>query len=64
MAAESGRRASVPLYAGAMAAVAGAIRARAAVGHSTVGASLAFAVSRGLALDAAVLVGAPATPLL
>jgi pimeloyl-ACP methyl ester carboxylesterase len=60
----SGRVASVPLYAEAVAAAAGATGARAAVGHSFGGAALAFAVVRGLPLDAAVLVGAPSAPAL
>jgi pimeloyl-ACP methyl ester carboxylesterase len=60
----SGRVASVPLYAAAVAAVAGATRARAAIGHSFGGAALAFAATHGLELDAAVLIGAPASPAL
>jgi pimeloyl-ACP methyl ester carboxylesterase len=60
----SGRVASVPLYAEAIAAAQAATGARAAVGHSFGGAALAFAASRGLALDAAVLVGAPPSPAL
>ena len=58
----SGRVASVPLYAGAIAAAAGAARARAAIGHSFGGTALTFAVAGGLDLDAAVVIGAPATP--
>jgi pimeloyl-ACP methyl ester carboxylesterase len=60
----SGRVASVPLYAGAIAAAARATGARAAVGHSFGGAALTFAVADGLELDAVVLVGAPSTPIL
>jgi pimeloyl-ACP methyl ester carboxylesterase len=59
----SGRVASVPLYAGAIAAAAREVDARAAVGHSFGGAALTFAVAQGLELDAAVLVGAPASPV-
>ncbi len=59
----SGRVSTVPLYAAAIAAAARAVRARAAVGHSFGGAALAFAVADGLALDAAVTIGAPATPV-
>ncbi len=58
----SGRVASVPLYAGAIAAAAREVGARAAVGHSFGGSALTFAVAQGLALDAAVVVGSPATP--
>jgi pimeloyl-ACP methyl ester carboxylesterase len=58
----SGRVASVPLYAGAIAAAAHALSARAAIGHSFGGSALTFAVAQGLALDAAVVVGSPATP--
>jgi alpha-beta hydrolase superfamily lysophospholipase len=58
----SGRVASVPLYAGAIAATAREVRARAAIGHSFGGSALTFAVAQGLALDAAVTVGSPATP--
>jgi len=59
----SGRVASVPLYAEAIAAAQSATGARAAVGHSFGGAALAFAAARGLRVDAAVLVGAPSTPV-
>ncbi|HYD40516.1 MAG TPA: alpha/beta fold hydrolase [Anaeromyxobacter sp.] len=59
----SGKVASVPLYAKAIAAAAREAGARAAVGHSFGGAALTFAVANGLELDAAVLVGAPATPV-
>jgi pimeloyl-ACP methyl ester carboxylesterase len=58
----SGRVASVPLYAGAIDAAARELRARAAVGHSFGGSALTFAVAQGLALDAAVTIGSPATP--
>jgi pimeloyl-ACP methyl ester carboxylesterase len=58
----SGRVASVPLYAGAIAATVREVRARAAIGHSFGGSALTFAVAQGLALDAAVTIGAPATP--
>jgi pimeloyl-ACP methyl ester carboxylesterase len=58
----TGRVASVPLYAGAIAAVAGKAQARAAVGHSFGGSALTFAVAQGLVLDAAVVIGSPATP--
>src|SRR5919206_28760 len=57
-----GRLASVPLFAEAVAAVARASGARAAIGHSMGAAALALAVSRGLALDAAVLVAPPRAP--
>lgn len=58
----TGRVASVPLYAGAIAAAAREVRARAAIGHSFGGSALTFAVAHGLLLDAAVVVGAPSTP--
>jgi pimeloyl-ACP methyl ester carboxylesterase len=58
----SGRVASVPLYAGAIAAAARELSARAAVGHSFGGSALTFAVAQGLVLDAAVVIGSPATP--
>jgi pimeloyl-ACP methyl ester carboxylesterase len=58
----SGRVATVPLYAGAIAAAAREVRARAAVGHSFGGSALTFAVAQGLPLDAAVVIGSPATP--
>jgi len=58
----SGRVASVPLYAGAIAAAVRAVRARAAIGHSFGGSALTFAIAQGLALDAAAIIGAPATP--
>jgi pimeloyl-ACP methyl ester carboxylesterase len=60
--ASSGRVATVPEVAAAIAAVARAHGARAAIGHSMGGAAVAYALSRGLALDAAVLVAAPRAP--
>jgi pimeloyl-ACP methyl ester carboxylesterase len=60
--ASSGRVASVPEFADAVAAVAAAHGARAAIGHSMGAAAVAFALRRGLALDAAVLVSPPRSP--
>lgn len=58
----SGRVASVPLYAGAIAAAIRELRVRAAVGHSFGGSALAFAVADGAEVGAAVIIGSPATP--
>ena len=58
----SGRVASVPLYAGAIAAAIRELRVRAAVGHSFGGSALAFAVAHGADVGAAVIIGSPATP--
>ena len=58
-----GRTTSMVEFADAAAEVARRFRARAAVGHSLGGAAVAFAASRGLALDAAVLVAPPTTPV-
>jgi len=61
----SGRLASVPLFAEAIEHTArhlGGVRA--VVGHSMGAASGAFALSRGLELDALVLIGAPRSPRL
>jgi len=58
----SGRVASVPLYAGAISAAAREVGARAGIGHSFGGSALTFAVAQGLALNAAVIIGSPATP--
>lgn len=60
--ASPGRRASVVHFADAVEEVALAVGARAAVGHSVGGAALGLALSRGLPLAAAVLVGAPRSP--
>jgi predicted alpha/beta hydrolase family esterase len=57
-----GRTADLPRVAGAIRAVAGRFGARAAVAHSFGAAALTLALHRGLALDAAVLIGAPRTP--
>ena len=58
----SGRTASIPQLADALAGVARAVGARAAVGHSLGGAALTVALGRGLSLDAAVLVAPPRGP--
>jgi pimeloyl-ACP methyl ester carboxylesterase len=58
----SGRFASVAHFADALADVAAETGARAAVGHSMGGAAVALALSRGLPVEAAVLVAAPRTP--
>ena len=59
----SGRVATIPLMAEAIAAVARRFDARAAIGHSFGGAALGVALHRGLELDAAVIIGAPSSPL-
>jgi hypothetical protein len=59
--ASAGRTATMPLLADAAGDVARRFRARAAVGHSLGGASIALALARGLALDAAVLVAPPSS---
>lgn len=59
----SGRVATIPLMAEAIAAVSRRFGARAAIGHSFGGAALGVALHRGLELDAAVIVGAPSSPL-
>jgi len=58
-----GRTTSMVGFADAAAAVARRFEARAAVGHSVGGAAIAFAASRGLALDAVALVAPPTTPV-
>ncbi len=58
----SGRVASVPLYAGAIAAAIRELRVGAAVGHSFGGSALAFAVANGAEVGAAVVIGSPAAP--
>lgn len=60
--ASSGRTATIPQLADALAAVARAVGARAAIAHSVGGAALALALERGLPLDAAVLVAPPRAP--
>jgi pimeloyl-ACP methyl ester carboxylesterase len=57
-----GRTTNLARLADAIGAVTRRFGARAAIGHSFGGASLALALHRGLALDAAVLIGAPRTP--
>lgn len=56
----SGRTTTLPEVSDVVAEVARRVGARAAVGHSLGGAAVALALQRGLALDAAVIVGAPA----
>ncbi|HEY7724352.1 MAG TPA: alpha/beta fold hydrolase [Anaeromyxobacteraceae bacterium] len=60
--ASSGRTASVPAFADAVAAVAAHVGARAAVGHSMGAAGLALAMIRGLELDAAAFLAPPRSP--
>lgn len=60
--ASSGRVASVPHFADAVAAVAARTGARAGLGHSMGAAGLALALIRGLPLEAAVLVAPPRSP--
>jgi hypothetical protein len=60
--ASGGRVASVPRFADAIAAAVERTGARAAIAHSFGAASLAFALSRGLALDAVALVAPPRSP--
>jgi Serine aminopeptidase, S33 len=60
--ASPGRTASVPELADAVAAVARAVGARAAIGHSVGAAAVGLAASRGLGLDAAVFLAPPRTP--
>jgi hypothetical protein len=62
--ASGGRTTNLARLADAIAVLARRFDARAAVGHSFGGAALALALHRGLALDAAALVGAPKTPRL
>jgi pimeloyl-ACP methyl ester carboxylesterase len=57
-----GRTTNLARLADAIGAVTSRFGGRAAIGHSFGGASLALALHRGLALDAAVLIGAPRTP--
>lgn len=57
--ASEGRTATMPLLAEATADVARRFGARAAMGHSLGGASIALALGRGLQLDAAVLIAPP-----
>jgi len=61
--ASGGRTTNLVRMAGAVAAVARHVGARAAIGHSFGGAAMGIALARGLALDAAVVVGAPSSPL-
>jgi len=61
--ASSGRVASLVHFADALVTAARATGARAALGHSFGGAAVAYAALRGLPLDAAVIVGAPSTPI-
>ncbi len=60
--ASSGRAASVPHFADAVAAVAAHTGARAGLGHSMGAAGVALAMIRGLPLEAAVLVAPPRSP--
>lgn len=60
--ASPGRLASVLVFADALTAVARAAGARAVVGHSIGGAATALALTRGVAFDAAVLLGPPRAP--
>lgn len=61
--ASAGRLATVPGFARALLAAHAALGFRAVVAHSMGGAATGVAVGRhGLALDAAVLIGSPATP--
>jgi pimeloyl-ACP methyl ester carboxylesterase len=60
--ASGGRTTNLVRMAEAAAAVARRFEARAAIGHSFGGAALAYAIHRGLTLDAAVLVAPPRTP--
>ena len=59
----TGRTASAPAFADAVVALARAAGVRAAIGHSMGAAALALATSRGLSLDAVVLVSPPRTPV-
>lgn len=61
--ASTGRLTSGLGFAEAIAAVAAAVGARAAIAHSLGGAGLAWAITGGLALDAAVLVAPPRGPV-
>jgi pimeloyl-ACP methyl ester carboxylesterase len=61
--ASSGRLASAPVFANAVAAVARRVGARAAVAHSIGAAGLGAAIASGLDLDAAVLIGPPRSPI-
>lgn len=54
-----GRSTNLPAFGDAMAAVAGATGARGVIAHSLGGASTLLALSRGLSLSRAVLLGAP-----
>jgi pimeloyl-ACP methyl ester carboxylesterase len=60
--ASSGRLASVPHFAEAIAAVATQVGARQAMGHSMGAAGLALAMIRGLPMDAAVFLAPPRSP--
>jgi predicted alpha/beta hydrolase family esterase len=60
--ASGGRTADLGRFAEVIGVLARRFGARAAVGHSFGGAALVLALRRGLALDAAVLVGTPRTP--
>src|SRR5512140_1014286 len=59
--ASLGRSASLPAFAAAIAAVARATGARAAIAHSMGGASTLLALSRGLELSRAVILGSPSS---
>lgn len=58
----SGRLASVPHFAEAIAEVVARVGARQAVGHSMGAAGLAYAMIRGLSMDAVVFVAPPRSP--
>jgi pimeloyl-ACP methyl ester carboxylesterase len=60
--ASSGRLASIPHFAEAVAAVAAQVGARQAMGHSMGAAGLALAMFRGLPMDAAVFLAPPRSP--
>ncbi len=60
--ASSGRTATIPQLADALADVARAVGARAVIAHSVGGAALALALARGLPVDAGVLVAPPRAP--
>jgi pimeloyl-ACP methyl ester carboxylesterase len=58
----TGRIASLPHFARAVAAMVSHVGARAAVAHSMGGAAVTLAMARGTPLEAAVVIGAPGTP--
>ena len=62
--ASSGRLASIPHFAEAVAAVATQVGSRRAVGHSMGAAGLALGMIRGLPMDAAVFLAPPRSPSL